>query len=92
MAVDCTNCDKDMHGERVHCEKCYAEVMGLQEVVVKVSISPEDVTGFDNLGFEPTQRHVEIAAELMEEEYNENFYGRLFDCLLAARRYAEEEE
>ena len=65
--------------------------MSLTEVVIKVSIAPEDVEQFDNLGYEVTQRHMEIAAELMEERFNENFGDDLFHALLAAKQYAADE-
>ena len=64
----------------------------LREVVIQISISPEDVDQFDNLGFEVNQRHVEIASEIMEERFNDNFFNDLFNALLAARHYYEEEK
>ena len=65
--------------------------MNLHEVVIKIPIMQEDVEQFDNLGYEVQQRHVEIAAELMEERFNENFGDDLFHALLAAKQYAADE-
>ena len=61
----------------------------LQEVTYTVSVSPEDVEDI-GIDFTVTQRHLEVAAEVMEQ--SQNFRQDLLDALCAAKYIVADEQ
>ena len=63
--------------------------MTLNPVTYTVTISPEDLEQVGELDFAVTQRHLEVAAEVMAE--SQNFTQDLLDALPAAKYIVRDE-
>ena len=59
---------------------------------VTTTIHPDDVAQFTNLGFDITQRHMELLAEIMKSVIEDNYFEDLFEALLQANQRVKEEE
>jgi len=73
-------------------EATYDQPTKMNPVSFTLTISPEDVEAYSNLGYEVEQKHLDMAAELYEEKINEYFSDDLFHFLLAAKQYVEDDE